>query len=60
MAPSSAAIHLNLTRGLRTFLCRSVSASAEYKIFIWHTTRYTREPLDIEAAPVLRGFCCGK
>ena len=56
MAPSSAAIHLNLTRELRTFLCRSVNASAEYKIFMCHTTRYAHEPLDIEAVPDLRGF----
>ena len=60
MAPSSAAIHLNLTRELRIFLCRSVNASAEYRIFVCHPTRYAHEPLDIEAVADLRRFCCGK
>ena len=60
MAPSSAAIYLNLTRERGTFLCRSVNASAEYRIFMCHTTRYAHEPLDIEVVPNLRGVCCGK
>ena len=60
MARSSAAIYLNVTRECRTFLCRSVNALAEYRIFMCHTTRYAHEPLDIEGVPNLRGVCCGK
>ena len=60
MAPSSAAIYLNLTRERRTFLCRSVSASAEYRIFICAPYTLRTEPLDIEGVPNLRGVCCGK
>jgi hypothetical protein len=60
MAPSIAAIHLNVTRERRTFLCRSANAPAEYGIFMCHTTRYAHEPLGIEAVPDLRGFCCGR
>ena len=46
MAPSFAAILLKVTRERRTFLCRSVDASAECRIFMCHTTRYAHEPLD--------------
>jgi hypothetical protein len=55
MAHSSAAIHLNVTRERRTFLCCSVNASAEYRIFICHT-RFAHKRLDIETVPDLREF----
>ena len=42
MAHSSAAIHLNLTRELRTFLCRSVNSSAKYIESLYAAIRASR------------------
>ena len=59
MALSSAAIHLNLTRERRTFLCRFVNASAGYKIFMLHIAKRMTCPRslwDIETVPDLAGL----
>jgi hypothetical protein len=57
MAPSSAAIHLNLTRERRTFLCRFTNGSDEYRVFMCHPTRYVHDPLDIEGSLIFECFC---
>jgi hypothetical protein len=68
MAHSSAATHLNVTRESRTFLCRFVNESAEYRIFICYATRYTLHATrytlhatrmtvrDVQAPLELRGY----